>query len=104
MAESLVKRIGQRVTTIGDHVRVAAMHEITLPTSESEKREMDKDPAQYIERLLKQEGHEVREVILPKQLPSGLKPRTHYHIQIDTSGRYYRCQWIWVDDGDPSAF
>lgn len=98
MAGKLVKRIGHRITTIGDRVRVESVHEITLPTSGTEKSELDKNPAESVERLLKQEGHEVRRVILPKHLPSRVKPSGWYHIVYDNTGVYQVCEWIYIDE------
>lgn len=104
MSEKLVKQIGHRVTTLGDKVTVVTLHEITLPESGTDKTEFDQDPAKYIEKILRQEGHDVHEVRLPKQSPLRLKPRYMLHIVYDNTGQYRYCQWIYIPDPfDPTA-
>ena len=103
--EGTVKRIGRRTTEIGTKVTVEDIHEINVHPAESEKSDFNLDPSKYVERLLKQEGHPVQRVIIPKGADIVAHPDYWFHITDDERHPALRCVWVWIEEGPgPSPY
>ena len=100
-----VKRIGRRITEIGGRYTISDLHEIDLQPSADQKADFLANPASYFERLLRQEGHPVQKVIIPKGADVTVKPMYWVHITDDERNPAWRCVWIWIEeDGGPSPY